>query len=118
MFFAACLGWEATQEGVQGLRKSDRLNGRCPGSVDVVRSCHGCCPCTTGALVPMLPRPGIQDDVATTGLRRLRQGLRRPPGDEAVRPLSGGVSTRCATFAAYNAQLSYHLLVIIIFPYK
>jgi hypothetical protein len=27
------------------------------------------------------------DDATTTGLRRLRRGVRRPQGDEAVRPL-------------------------------
>jgi hypothetical protein len=59
MFFAACLGLGAAEEGVQGLRWSDRPNGRCPGPVDVVRSYHGRCPRTTGALVPVLPRPGI-----------------------------------------------------------
>jgi hypothetical protein len=53
-----------------------------------------------------------------TGLRRLHRGVCRPPGDEAVRPLPGGTSTRCATSAAYSAQVSYHLPVIIIFHYK
>jgi hypothetical protein len=55
------------------------------------------------------------DDATMTSLRRLRRGVRRPPGDEAVRPLPGGASTRCVTSAAYNAQVSYHLPVIIIF---
>ena len=86
--------------------------------MDAVRSCHGRCPRTTGALVAVLLRPGILDDAATIGLRRLRRGVRRPPGDEAVRPLPGGASTRCATSAAYSAQVSYHLPVIIIFRYK
>jgi hypothetical protein len=45
--------------------------------------------------------------------RCLRRGVRRPPGDEAVRPLPG-----CATSAAYSAQVSYHLLVLITFRYK
>jgi hypothetical protein len=66
----------------------------------------------------VLPRPGVLDDAVTTGLQRLRRGVRRPPGDEAVRPLPGGASTRCATSAAYSAQVSYHLPVIIIFRYK
>jgi hypothetical protein len=118
MFFVACLGWGVAKEGVQGLRRSDRLDDRCPGLVDVVRSCHGRCPRTTGALVPVLPRPGVLDDVATTGLRRLCRGVRRPPGDEAVRPLPGGASTRCVMSTAYIAQVGYHLPVIIIFRYK
>jgi hypothetical protein len=86
--------------------------------VDVVHSCHGRCPRTTGALVPVLPRPGVLDDDVTTGLRRLRRGVRRPPGDEAVRPLPGGASTRCATFATYSAQVNYILPVLSIFRYK
>jgi hypothetical protein len=86
--------------------------------MDVVRSCHGRFPRTTGALVPMLPRPGVLDDEATTGLRRLRRGVRCPPGGEAVQPLPGCASTRCATSAAYNAQVSYHLPVLSIFHYK
>jgi hypothetical protein len=118
MFFAARLGWGATEEGVQGLHWSNRPDGRCLGPVGVVRSCHGRCSRTTGALVPVLPRPGVLDDMAMTGLRRLRRGVRRPPGDEAVRPLPRGASTRCATFAAYSAQVSYHLPVVIIFCYK
>jgi hypothetical protein len=64
-----------------------------------------------GALVAVLPRPGVLDDEVMTGLRRLRQGVRRPPGDEAVQPLPGCASTRCATSAAYSTQVSYHLLV-------
>jgi hypothetical protein len=68
-------------------------------------------------LVPVLPRPGLLDD-AMTGLRHLRRGVRRPPGDEAVRPLPGCASTRCATSAAYRAQVSYHLTVLSIFRYK
>jgi hypothetical protein len=103
------------EEGVQGLRWSDRPDGRCPGPVDDVRSCHGRCPRTTGALVPVLPRPGILDDEAMTGLRCLRRGVRRPPGDEAVRPLPGGSNTRCVTSATHNAHVSYHLPVLIIF---
>jgi hypothetical protein len=75
MFFAARLGWGAAGEGVQGLRRSDRPDGRCPGPVDAVRSCHGRCPRTTGALVPVLSRPGVLDVAATTGLRRLRRGV-------------------------------------------
>jgi hypothetical protein len=118
MFLAARLGWGAAEEGVQGLRWSDRPDGRCPGPMDAVRSCHGRCPRTTGALVPVLPRPGVLDDEVTTSLRRLRRGVRCPPGDEAVRPLRGGASTRCATSAAYNAHVSYHFSVIIIFRYK
>jgi hypothetical protein len=118
LFFAARLGWGAAEEGVQGLRWSHRSDGRCPGPVDIVRSCHGRCPRTTGAFVPVLPRPGVLDDVATTGLRRLRRGVRRPLCDEAVRPLPGGTSTRCTTSAAYHAQVSYHLPVLIIFLYK
>jgi hypothetical protein len=114
----AHLGWGAAEEGVQGLRWSDRPDDRCPGPVDVVRSCHGRCPRTTGALVPVLPRPGVLDDEAMASLRRLRRGVRRPPSDEAVRPLPGGASTRCATSAAYNAQVSYHLPVLIILHYK
>jgi hypothetical protein len=102
MFFAARLGWGAAKEGVQGLCRSDQPDGRCPGPVDVVRSCHGRCPRTTGALVLVLPRPGVLDDTMT-GLRRLRRGVRRPPGDEAVRPLLGGASTDCATSATYSA---------------
>jgi hypothetical protein len=74
-----------------------------PGPVDAVRSCHGCCPCTTGALVPVHPRPGLLDDAETTGLRRLRREVRRPHGDDAVRPLPGCASTRCATSAASRA---------------
>jgi hypothetical protein len=70
------------------------------------------------ALVPVLPRPGVLDDAATTGLRRLRQGAHRPPGDEVVRPLPGCGSTRCATSAANRAQVSYHLTVLSIFRYK
>jgi hypothetical protein len=69
-------------------------------------------------LVPVLPRPDVLDDETTTSLRRLRRGAHRPPGDEVVRPLPGGASTRCATPAAYSAQVSYHLPVIIIFRYK
>jgi hypothetical protein len=118
LFFAARLCWGAAEEGVQGLRWSDRPDGRCPGPVDVVRSCHARCPRTTGALVPVLPRPGVLDDEKMTGLRRLRRGVRRPPGDEAVRLLLGGASTCCATSAAYSAQVSYHLPVLIIFRYK
>jgi hypothetical protein len=118
MVFAAHLGWGAAEKGVQGLRWSDRLDGRCLGSVDVVHSCHGRCSRTTWALVPVLPRPDVLDDEATTGLRRLRQGAHRPPGDEAVRPLPGGANTRCATPAANSAQVSYHLPIIIIFRYK
>jgi hypothetical protein len=108
-------GRGAAEEGVQRLHRLDRPDGRCPGSVDAVRSCHSRCPRTTRALVLVLPRPGVLDDVAMTGLRHLRRGVRRPPGDEAVRPLPGGASTRCATSAAYSAQVSYHLPVIIIF---
>jgi hypothetical protein len=48
---------EEAEEGLQGLCWPDRPDGRCPGPVDVVRSCHGRCPRTTGALVPVLPRP-------------------------------------------------------------
>jgi hypothetical protein len=48
----------------------------------------------------------------------IRAFVSRPPGDEAVRPLIGGASTRCAMSAAYNAQVSYHLPVIIIFHYN
>jgi hypothetical protein len=118
MFCAAHLGWGATEEGVQGLRRSDRPDGRCPGPVDAVHFCHGHCPRTTGALVPVLLRPGVLDDVVTIGLRRLRRGVRRPPGDEAVQPLTGVASTRCATSAAYNAHVSYHFPLIIIFRYK
>jgi hypothetical protein len=118
MLCATHLGWGAAEEGVQGLHRSDRPDGRCLGPVDAVRSFHGRCPRTTGALVPVLPRPGVLDDAATIGLRRLRRGVRRPPGDEAVRPLPRVASTRCATSAAYNAQVSYHLPVIIIFHYK
>jgi hypothetical protein len=33
-----------------------------------VRSSHCRCPRTTGALVPVLPRPGLLVDTATTGL--------------------------------------------------
>jgi hypothetical protein len=98
--FAAHLGWGAAEEGLQGLHWSDRPDGRCLGPVDAVRSCHRRCPRTTGALVPVLPRSGLLADVATTGLQHLRRGVRRPPGDEAVRPLPGYSSTRCATFAA------------------
>jgi hypothetical protein len=54
MFFASRLGWGVAEEGVQGFRRSDRSDGRCPGSVYVVRSCHGRCSRTTGALVPVL----------------------------------------------------------------
>jgi hypothetical protein len=118
LIFAAHLGWGAAEEGVQGLRWSDRPDGRCPGLVDDVRSYHGHCPRTTGALVPVLPRPGVLDDETTTGLRRLRRGVRRPSGDEAVRPLPGGTSTHCATSVAYSTQVSYHLPVLIIFCYK
>jgi hypothetical protein len=118
MFFAEHLGWGAAEEGIQGLRRSDRQDGRCPGPVDAVRSCHGRCPRTTRALIPVLPRLGVLDDTTMTSLRRLRRGVHHPPGDEAVRSLPGGASTRCATSATYNAQVSYHLLVIIIFPYK
>jgi hypothetical protein len=118
LLFAARLGWGAPEEGVQVLRWSDRPDGRCLGLVDVVRSCHGRCPRTTGALVPVLPRPGVLDDEETTGLRRLRRGVRRPPGDEAVRPLPGCASTRCATCAAYSAQVRYHLPVLSIFRYQ
>jgi hypothetical protein len=66
----------------------------------------------------VLPRPGQLDDATMTGLRRLHRGVRCPPGDEAVRPLPGYVSTRCATSAAYRAHVSYHLKVLIIFCYK
>jgi hypothetical protein len=66
----------------------------------------------------MLLRPDVLDDEATTGLRRLRRGVRRPPGDEAVWPFLGGASTRCATSAAYSAHVRYHLPVLIIFRYK
>jgi hypothetical protein len=118
MFCTACLGWGAAEEGVQGLRRSNQPDGRCPGPVDVVRSCHGRCRRITGALIPVLPRPDVLDDAATIGLRPLRQGLCRPPGDETVRPLPGVASTRYATSAAYSAQVSYHLPVIIIFCYK
>jgi hypothetical protein len=112
------LGWGAAEEGLQGLRWSDRPDGRCPGPVDVVRSCHGRYPRTIGALVPVLPRPDLLDDAATIGLRCLRRGVRRPPGDEAVRPLPGCISTRCATSAAYRAHVSYHLTLLSIFRYK
>jgi hypothetical protein len=67
---------------------------------------------------PVLPRPGVLDDEATTGLRRLCRGVRRPPGDEAVQPLPGCASIRCATSASYSAQVSYHLSVLSIFCYK
>jgi hypothetical protein len=119
-FLVLCstFGLGTAEEGVQGLRWSNRPNGRYPGLVDAVRSYHGRCPRTTGALVPVLPRPGVLDDAATTGLRHLRQGVRYPPGDEAVRPLPGCTSTRCATSAAYRAQVSYHLTVLSIFRYK
>jgi hypothetical protein len=103
MFCATRLGWGAAEEGVQGLCRSDQLDGRCPGPVDAVRSCHGRCPRTTGALVPVLPRPGVWDDTTTIGLRRLRRRVRRPPDDEAVRPLPGVTSTRCTTSATYIA---------------
>jgi hypothetical protein len=101
-FLVLCstFGLGAAEEGLQGLRWSDRPDGRCPGPVDVVCSYHRRCQCTTGALVPVLPRLGLLADAATTGLRRLRRGVRRPPGDEAVRPLPGYSSTRCATSAA------------------
>jgi hypothetical protein len=112
MFFSTRLGWGAAEEGVQGLRRSDRPDGRCPGPVDAVRSCHG------RALAPVLPRPVVLDDAVTTGFRRLHRGVRHPPSDEAVRPLPGGVSTHCATSAAYSAHVSYHLPIIIIFHYK
>jgi hypothetical protein len=68
MFFAARLRWGAAEEGVQGLRRSDRPDGRCPCPVDAVCSCHGRYPRTTGALVPVLPRPGVLDDATMTGL--------------------------------------------------
>jgi hypothetical protein len=48
----------------------------------------------------------------------IHQGVRHPPGDETVWPLPGCASTRCATFAAYHAQVSYHLTVLSIFHYK
>jgi hypothetical protein len=99
-FFAARLGWGGAEEGLQGLHWSDRLDGRCPGLVDVVRSCHRCCSRTTGALVPVLPRPGLLADATMTGLQRLRRGVRHPSGDEAVQSLPGCSSTCCATFAA------------------
>jgi hypothetical protein len=118
MFFAARLGWGEAEKGVQGLRRSDRSDGRCLGPVDAVRSCHGCYPHTTGALVLVFLRPGVLDDATTTGLRRLCRGVHHPSGDETVRPLPGDASTRCATSAAYSAQVSYHLPVIIIFCYK
>jgi hypothetical protein len=117
-FFAARLGWGAAEDGLQGLRWSDRPDGRCPGPVDTVRSCHGRYLRTTGALVPVLLRPGVLDDVATTGLRCLRRGVRCPPGDEAVRPLPGCASTPCATSASYRAQVCYHLTVLSIFRYE
>jgi hypothetical protein len=97
---------------------SDRPDGRRQGPVDTVRSCHGRCPRTTGALVPVLPRSGVLDDEATSGLRHLRRGVCRPPSDEAVRPLPGCASTHYATSAAYNAHVSYHLPVLSIFRYK
>jgi hypothetical protein len=106
------------EEGLQGLRWSDRPDGRCPGPVDAVRSGHGRCPRTTGALVLVLPRPGVLDDATKTGLRRLCRGVRRPPNDEAVRPLPGCTSTRCTTSAAYHAHVSNHLTVLSIFRYK
>jgi hypothetical protein len=68
MFFAARLGWGAAKEGVQGLRWSDRPDVRCPAPVDAVHY-HGHWPRTTGALVPVLLRPSVLDDEATTGLR-------------------------------------------------
>jgi hypothetical protein len=86
--------------------------------VDAVLSCHGRYPRTKGALVPVLPRPGLLDNAAMTGLRRLRRGVSRPPGDEAVRPLPGCASTHCAMSAAYRAQASYHLTGLSIFRYK
>jgi hypothetical protein len=43
-------GLGAAEEGVQGLRWSNRPDGRCPGPVDAVHSCHGLCPHTTWAL--------------------------------------------------------------------
>jgi hypothetical protein len=112
-FLVLCntVGLGAAEEAIQGFRWSDRPNGRCLGPVDAVRSCHSHCPCITGALVPVLPIPGVMDDEATSGLRHLRRGVRRPPGDEAVRPLLGCASTRCATSAAYSAHVSYHLTV-------
>jgi hypothetical protein len=98
-FFAARLGWGAAEEGLQGLRWSDRTDGRCPCPVDAARTCHHRCPRTTGAVVPVLPRPSLLAYAETTGPRRLRRGVRRPPGDEAVRPLPGCSSTRYATSA-------------------
>jgi hypothetical protein len=89
-----------------------------PRSGGRLRSCHGRCLRTTGALVPVLPRPGLLDDAATTGLRCLRRGVRRPLGDEAVRPIAGCASTCCTTSAAYRAQVSYHLKVLSICYYK
>jgi hypothetical protein len=78
----------------------DRPDGRCPGPVDAVRSSHCRCPRTTGALVPVFPRPDLLVAATTTGLRRLHRGVRRPPGAEAVRPLPGYAHTCCATSAA------------------
>jgi hypothetical protein len=67
---------------------------------------------------PVLPRPGVLEDAATTSLQHLRRGVRRPPCDEAVRSLPAGASTRYATSAAYHAQVSYHLPVLINLCYK
>jgi hypothetical protein len=41
--------------------------------MDAVRSCHDRYPRTTGAVVPVLPSPGVLDDTTTIGLRRLRR---------------------------------------------
>jgi hypothetical protein len=46
----------------------------------------------------------------------IRALVSRPPGDEAVRPLPGGASTRCATSAAYSAQVSYPFASYNYFP--
>jgi hypothetical protein len=63
--------------------------------VDVVHKggYHG--PCTTGPLVFVLSRLGLLEDKDALGVRHARGGVRRPQGDEVVRPLPGVASACC-----------------------
>ena len=44
----------------------------------------------------LLPRPSRLEDEDAVGVRRVRGGVRRPQGDEVVRPLPG---VACAGYA-------------------
>jgi hypothetical protein len=50
---------------------------------------------TTGPLVFVLLRPTLLEDEDALGVQHVLGGVRRPHGDEAVRPLPGVVCSCC-----------------------